>query len=281
MYASMMPRYKHIMCLTITIITLVYVTTSVLEVEYAETNNNVKVVAYYQTSGSNQLASNVVLYMFRSVYPSAPLYIHYDMDHPLSTLGVDLITFNDKNADKSNVSYGMYFSSVIAMETYIQRIKTAAGLQKNGWVLLLEDDVWVWTQIKQNDLKYDVTGTCKHPYSPEYSRIIKSHSPHHQVFRNASCYGAYGGHYINSSRILGLKDYHDLLTDLLLVTNGLVASDMLLSTIILVDGGTIGGNPGFYEFGSNTGPVFSNEDHGSVNILHEMKWLYFMKYLLY
>jgi hypothetical protein len=204
------------------------------------------------------------------------------MDHPLPTLGVDLITYNEKNVYKSNASYGMYFSSVIAMETYIQRIKTAAGLQKNGWVLLLEDDVWVWTKIKQNDLKYDVTGTCKHPYSRECSRAIKTHSTHHPVFRNASCYGAYGGHYINSSRILGLKDYHALLANLLVAVDGPVASDMLLSAVILSDGGNIGGNPGFYEFGgSKTGPVYSNTERGPPNILHEMKWLYFMKYFLH
>jgi hypothetical protein len=245
-----------------------------------QSDDNVSVVGYYQMSGSNRVASSVVLSLFRSVYPTVPLYIHYDMDHALSASGADLVTYNEKRVDKSAVSKGMYFSTVTAMEDYIQRIKRAASLQKKGWVLLLEDDVWVLAPVKQKDLRYDVTGTCKHAYSRECSRAIETHSTHRPVFRNASCYGAYGGHYINSSRILGLRDNHDLLASLLLAVGGPVASDVLLSAVILSDGGTIGGNPGFYEFFTYTGPVYSNPESGPPNILHEMKMLYWMRNIL-
>lgn len=245
-------------------------------------NSNVNVVGYYQTSGSNALAASVVIRFFRSVYPTAPLYIHYDTDHAIPTSGADLITHNENQVDKSAVSKGMYFSSVIAMEAYIQRIKTAAGLQKNGWVLLLEDDVWVWAGIKQNDLKYDSTGRCRHKFSIECAgclTAIRAHSRDRQAFRNESCYGAYGGTYLNSSRILGLKYNHGLLQDLLSsVKIGAVASDLLLSSVILVDGGSIGDNPGFYE-PYDLSQLFSNIKYGPPNIFHLMKWLYLMRYI--
>lgn len=271
-----MPRYRHILYLAVVTMSTIYIFSWTMQT--TQNDDSVNVVGYYQTTGLNPLAASVVLHLFRSVYPSAPLYIHYDADHAIPTPGVDLITHNENQVDKSAVSKGMFFSSVIAMQAYIQRIKTAAGLQKNGWVLLLEDDVWVWAGIKKNDLRYDVTGTCRHQFSTECSlcpTAIKSHSRHRQVFRNASCYGAYGGHYINSSRVLGLKNDHGLLQDLLNsdVKNGVVASDILLSAVILCDGGSIGDNLGFHE-------AFDLK-YSQSNIFHGMKWLYLIRYIFY
>ena len=78
---------------------------------------------------------------------------------------------------------------------------------------------------------------------------------------------------------MGLEGYHDLLKDLLNAVGGPVASDLLLSSVILADGGTIGDNPGFYEPG-DLPPGFSNTKYGPPNIFHQMKWLYFFKYIL-
>ena len=270
---SNIPRYKHVLYLAVVTMLIVYIFTSTHTVEH---DGKINVVGYYQTSGSNRLASTVVLQFFLSTYPSAPLYIHYDTDHPLPRSEATLITYNEKNIDKSAVSNGMYFSSVTAMENYLKRIKKAASLQKNGWVLLLEDDVWVWTRIKPNDLRYDVSGTCRHQFSSECSKCpaaIQAHSRHRQVFRNASCYGAYGGHYINSSRIIGLKDYQGLLRDLLNAVGGPVASDILLSAVILSDGGSIGDNLGFYE-PNDLSQVLLHAKYDPPNIFHQMKYLY-------
>lgn len=273
-----MPRYRHVLYLAAVAMSTICIFSSTMQTR--QNGDSANVVGYYQTTGLNPLAASVVLRLFRSVYPSAPLYIHYDADHAIPTPGADLITHNERQVDKSATSTGMYFSSVMAMLAYIQRIKTAAGLQKNGWVLLLEDDVWVWRGVTKADLRYDVTGTCKHPFSRECSRCptaIKTHA-RRQVFRNASCYGAYGGHYINSSRVLGLKNYHGLLQDLLNsdVKNGAVASDMLLSAVILGDGGNIGDNPGFYDFFD-----LFYVNYGQINILHNMKCLYLIQYFFY
>jgi len=265
-----------VMRLTVIVVIAVFLITCMFDVDDRKTDDDVNVAAYYQMGLGNSIAASVVLYLFRSVYPSSPLYIHWDADHAPLMSGADLITYNKNEIDKSANNHGLYFASVTAMDAYIKRIKRAANLQKNGWVLLLEDDVWVLSRIQQKDLRYDISGICGSRFYTqcrECPTVIQMHSRHHRLFRNASCYGGCGGNYINSSRILRLEGYHDLLRDLLNAVGGPVASDMLLSSVILADGGTIGDNPGFYEPG--------DLPHGPPNILHQMKLFYFINYILH
>jgi hypothetical protein len=282
---SKLSHYKYVVYLTVSVVLVVFLVTCMYDSEYTETEDDVKVVAYYQRGVGNSIAFSVVLHLFRYVYPSSPLYIHWDIDHAPLVSRVDLVSYNKNETEKSTANHGIYYSSVTAMDAYIKRLKTAANLQKNGWVLLLEDDVWVLSRIKQEDLRYDISGTCIYQYSRqcnECQRAIQAHASHHQLFRNASCYGGCGGNYVNSSRILGLEGYHALLRDLLKATAGAVPSDILLSSVILADGGTVGDNPGYYDPGDLL-PVTNRRSYrtyGRPNVLHHMKWLYFMRYLL-
>ena len=274
------PTFSHVTRTAVVIVVLINVSTYMLKTDPAlkQPDDDAKIVAYYQTSGLNKIASNMALSLFRSVYPEAQVYIHYDTDHIPEGARGDMTTFNNKHTDQSVQDCGMHFSTVRAMESYIKRVQKAASLQPKGWVLLLEDDVWVWTQINPRYLRYDVTGTCWATFTPAISRIILAHSRHH-VFKNATCYGAYGGHYVNSSRVLGLRNYHGFLRALLIAARGIVPSDLLLSALILGDGGTIGDNPGYYEYGGVFRPVAATAHYGPLNILHQMKWLYFMRYI--
>lgn len=284
MSVHLIPRYKHVLYLAFVIIYPVFIITGMYDVEDKKTENDIKVVVYYQRAIGNSIAFRVALHLFRSAYPSSPLYIHWDEDHALPVSGANLITYNKNIIEKTtNVGSGrMFFASVASMEAYIQRLKTAAGFQRNGWVLLLEDDVWVLSRIKKQHLRYDISGTCRGQLQTkckECPTVIQAHSPNHQTFRNAECYGGCGGNYINSSRILGLKGYENLLEALLRAWGGPVPQDVLLSSVILADGGTIGDNPGYYEPG-DLPPGFSNTKYGPPNIFHQMKWLYFMKYII-
>jgi hypothetical protein len=147
----------------------------------------------------------------------------------------------------------------------------AASLQPNGWVLLIEDDAWVWGRVKpESDLLYDISGHCLLRFSKEHSNVILAHSSS-TVYRNATCYGGSGGSFVNSSRLIGLGDYSAsrlaLLADL--TAGGYIASDMIISAVILQDGGTIGRYKGYYDFvviGSGIPKTF-----------HWMKCLYFLK----
>ena len=222
-------------------------------------------IAYYQTSGRNSLAIRTVLSLFHRVYPSARISMYFDslgttIKHvPLSNQ--DMVTFAGGVADSSASRTGMYFDSVHAAEGYLKRLQKTAGLLPDGWVFLLEDDVWVLQAVPPEDLLYDISGTCWASYRPEYTAVIWNHSK-----RQQTCYGGYGGHLVNSSRLLGLSSasVHQLITDLL-AAHSPIASDELLSAVVLVDGGTIGYYAGYYE---------KLQGVGHFKTQHQMKWLY-------
>lgn len=281
---STLPRYKYVVFWTVWIVIVLVMVTPTYTVEHIENQDHVNVVAYCQRVAGNSIAFRVALHLFRSVYPSSPLYIHWDDDYAQPVSGANLITHN-KNIIEKTKNVGtkqMFFASVASMEAYIQRLKTAAGFERNGWVLLLEDDVWVVSQIKRRQLQYDISGTCGgqlRKQCRECPSIIQAHSPNHQAFRNAECYGGCGGNYINSSRILALEGYQNVLEAILRAWGGPVPQDVMLSSVILADGGTIGDNPGYYE-PEDFKKYLSNANSDQPNILHQMKHLYFMKYIL-
>ena len=239
-----------------------------------------RIVAYYQTGGRNAMALFVALRFFRSVYPDAPLYMHYDMykmlgDNSTSRMARDfnaaLVTYNSLVLGGSVNKHGMYYATVQAAEDYIRRLQVAAGLEPEGWVLLMEDDVWLWAPVKQDELWYDISGTCWGTYRRGCHEAIVADSAG-PVFRNGTCYGGYGGHYVNSSRLLGLVDWpamRGLIRDMLLAENGNLASDMILSALVLQNGGTIGEYPGYYEWEGR-----STAGGENTKTWHRMKWLY-------
>lgn len=283
---SKLSHYKYVLYLTVTVVFAVFLITCMYDVEDIKKEDDIRVVAYCQRAVGNSIAFRFALHLFRVVYPSSPLYIHWDQDHAVSSPGANLITHNKDVIEKTiKVGAGaMFFASVVAMDAYIQRLKTAAAFEPNGWVLLLEDDVWVLSRIKRHHLNYDISGICRNQVHfvtkcRQCIETIRMHAPNHKAFRDAECYGGCGGNYINSSRILALEGYQTLLEDILRAWGGPVPQDVLLSSVILADGGTIGDNPGYYE-PFDVVPGFSKTEYGRPNIFHQMKWLYFMKYIL-
>ena len=233
------------------------------------------------------MASYVALQLFRRVYPTVPLYIHYDAlesNGQTPQLAIDfdasLVTYNKAISDRSSASHGMYFSTVQAVEEYIGRLRSAASLQPEGWVFLLEDDVWAWRHLERQDLAFDVSGTCWGNYESKQSDLIKKHS-RYSVFQNATCYGGCGGHLVNSSRLLGIVDStstRDLIAGLLDLDT-YIPSDVLLCALILQDGGSIGEYQGFYEYGGILNPVLKTRGDGTIKTLHQMKWFYLFRFV--
>lgn len=225
-----------------------------------------KIIAYYQTNGKHVLAIQVVLTLFHRVYPGARVCMYLDtLDTRIRHIPLkrhDLITITVNTQEQSASKTGMYFDTVHAAETYIQRLRATAGLNPNGWVFLLEDDVWVWRAVPEQDLRYDISGACRAIYRPEYAAIIKKN----QSDASAVCYGGFGGQFVNSSRLLGLSQtrVHQMIVQMLAVYSP-VASDELLSAVVLDDGGTIGYYSGYYE---------TLKTRDTVKTEHQMKWLY-------
>lgn len=221
-------------------------------------------VAYYQTSGKHVLATQAVLTLFHRIYPWARICVYLDtLDTQIKHLLLetqDIVRITPGTADQSVSKTGMYFDTVHSAESYIQRLQNTARLMPRGWVFLLEDDVWVVRAVPEQDLRYDVSGACNAHYRPEYSLILTNQTA------SPVCYGGCGGHFVNSTKLLNISQarMHQLITRLLAVYSP-IASDELLSAVILHDGGTIGPYPGFYE---------TFKTGGTVKTEHQMKWLY-------
>ena len=249
-------------CLTLAIASICWYSCLIRDVDTSSTLQKSRFIAYYQTSNRHHIALRVVIALFHRVYPWVELYLYLDSDttdNIVSRLNkqVRIKFITDKQARGASRS-PLHFDTVHAAEAYIQRLQATAGLMPRGWVFLLEDDVWAIQAVEEKDLRYDISGTCWAIYKREYGAIIKNET--------SLCYGGYGGHFINSSRLLGLSAsrYRPLIADLLAAFSP-IASDELLSAVILQDGGTIGYYTGFYEHLVGDGPMRTQ---------HQMKWFY-------
>ena len=248
--------------------------------ETGKAHENQRIVAYYQNSGKNKIATRAVLQLFRWVYPNASLYMHFDTNESVETrslaneFGAGLVTYSNRLEFRSSDQKGLYFTVGAGIQ-FIQRLQAAASLQPDGWVMLLEDDVWTLSLVNtKSDLFYDISGMCWLTFDKEHSRIIRTHAFPRQVYMNATCYGANGGSFINSSRLLGLNTSNqDLLAFMRHMTarGGDIASDLLLSSVILWDGGAVGPYHGFYDF--------VVVGHGLPKTVHHMKLLYVLRHV--
>ena len=181
----------------------------------------------------------------------------------------DVVMINRNQTEASASKHGMFFDTVHASRAYLSRLQQAAALNPFGWVLLLEDDVHVFRPVYISDLQYDICGSIRPEYSTAYDKIIKAAMPHdgsESKENKRLHYGGFGGHFINSSRLIGLRDEKmlPLISDLLRSYSP-IASDELLSAVILQDGGRIGTYSGFYEF---------EHGRGVMKTHHSMTWLY-------
>jgi hypothetical protein len=244
---------------------------------YRTDQSTSNMVAYYQTSGQNKIASRFVLYMFRMAYPRAQLYIHFDSNNTrekqalADEFGAIITTYSEKYHSTSTT--GMYFAFHASVQ-FFRRLQTAARLQPDGWLMLLEDDVWALYAVDpQSELSYDINGQCWLLFDKEHSKAIQQYSLARGVYADASCYGASGGSIINNSRLLGINtsdQYTIAFMQDMMARGGVIASDLLISSLILQKGGTIGPYSGYYDF--------VVVGYGVPKTIHKMKILYFLNY---
>ena len=210
--------------------------------------------AYYQTSTFNPHATQLVLAIFRQAYAAAPVTVYIDNDdqrrvnwddfHPINILPYDKGT---SSAD----SRGMHFRTVDACAAYVHRIIEAAR-QDVDWLILLEDDVWVCNRINTTRLTDDMNGQCIAKYGAVWGNAVPG-----------SCYGGYGGFVLRASFLRHMRVNTSYIHEILLALGRPVASDELLSALLLRSNGTIGRISDYAEQMTST-PV----------IVHQMKDFY-------
>lgn len=220
-------------------------------------NNSECIGAYYQTSLRHVRATRLVLAMFRRAYALAPLFIYPEFND-LDAVEIDWNDFHPiiwlpGNASvRSAVPKGMHFATVDACVAYVNRIKHAA--RAVDWLLLLEDDVWVCNRLNVADLGYDMNGQCIALFD---TRVWRPHViPGH-------CYGGCGGFVLRSSFLLAMPVDFEYIGKVLAILERPIASDELLSALLLRANGTIGFIPDYAEKMTSS-PV----------IVHQMKQFY-------
>ena len=87
------------------------------------------------------------------------------------------------------------------------------------------------------ELHYDINGECWHWYNAGMAMFLSG--------SRWQCYGGYGGNVVRSSALLRSNLTEANVGVVLRANNGIIASDELLSAIILMSGGTIGRYNGF------------------------------------
>ena len=143
---------------------------------------------------------------------------------------------------------GLYFKNPAGGTAYLERIAVAARLAP--WLLLLEDDVWLYGRIGTSELSYDINSKCDAHFAAPLGALVSK-----------GCYAPCGGSVLRSSRLLSANRTRARVGEIMQHTT---ASDQLLSATVLMGGGGIGAYGGYSETWWRFGVV----------ILHHAKYAY-------
>lgn len=218
-----------------------------------------RVGAYYQTSLRHARATRLVLSIFRRAYASAPLFVYLEFDDAdnenMDWKAFQPVTRLPGNASvRSAAPNGMHFDTVDACTAYVNRLIHAA--REVDWLLLLEDDVWVCNRLNVADLRYDMNGQCIATFD---TKVWRPHAI------PGKCYGGYGGFVLRSSFLMKMPVDGGYIGSILAMLKRPIASDELLSALLLRANGTIGSIPDYAQQ-MTPEPV----------IVHQMKHFYYL-----
>ena len=228
--------------------------------------------AYYQCH-KHYRAVDHVLYRFRHFYPTAPVVMVNDGgDHSLEELAHKYqadYQYQEKSSDNAK----LYFTDVNKATTFVKHIMDTAKLA--DWVLLLEDDVWMFNQITPEAMKFDINGMVPQQFRQIF--IDLSEEMLGKPVTSGTRYGANGGSVLRSSflqKVADSKDWVDRVAQICNVSTHL-ASDELLSTLLFSYGATLGDFDGYIQ----REHIGSLELHTKIKehraeVIHEEKSLY-------
>jgi len=205
-------------------------------------SNPTDLVAYYQTDGKHKAAMEKVLYLFKRIYQPEQIHMHNDGGPSLLRSIARLHGIRHYTYDRSSgciaQKQGMFFKSDQAGAAYLERLSNVA--RAAPWVLLLEDDVWLHSAINTEALLYDINGQCIGHMDKGLAKLVRP--------RGSDCYGGCGGMVVRSSRLLSANISTAMVDSLIQASSRHnIASDELLSAVVLLAGGTIGPMEGYFE----------------------------------
>ena len=218
-----------------------------------------RIAAYYQIDGKQPAATVEVLRRFRAVYSRAFLYVHCDGCDVGQRYGTQLYS---QSMHAGPPDPGLFFNTFTTAHSFVKRIMKTAEMAE--FVLLLEDDVWILGDIDLNTLRYVINGDCLAAFSGGLASIVQGP------------YAACGGNLLRSSFLRNQMPNweHDL--QVLFDTQSILASDQILSALVILAHGTIGSFPGF-----GIGDIWNKQDEevtlqrmAGKTVVHKMKSRY-------
>jgi hypothetical protein len=153
-----------------------------------------------------------------------------------------------KYAPRTSKHFGIYFDRPRKAMMWMERVLRAA--QDTDWLLILEDDVLIHAPTNLSRLEYDLNGLVlsNQEVNPLYIGIVDVLREWGLDLPEPLCYSGLGGTFVRAAKLREIGTQHDWrsrIPRLVDVTNRLLASDQLLSTMVYMAHGTVGNYPGF------------------------------------
>jgi hypothetical protein len=247
--------FVSVSCFAVMVIAQMYLLPGLLEAPDHSDAGEDRLAAYIQTSGLHLQALDEALHRFRKFYPTAPLYVHNDGGgravRQLALL-YRARDYTEASTAQSARPNGLYFRDPAGGTAYLERIAAAARLAP--WLLILEDDVWLYGRIRTSELSYDINSKCDAHFAVPLGALVSKS-------KGGMCYAPCGGSVLRSSRLLSANRTLAGVSEIMKHTT---ASDQLLSATVLMGGGGIGAYGGYSETWWRFGVV----------ILHHAKYAY-------
>ena len=211
---------------------------------------------------------------FREHYPDSVVYMVCDGGYDYSQLAEH---FHCVYSHETQLGDGKttILSDTTKVVAYLQRLYSAAVAIKEDYILLLEDDVSVMKPV-DDALPYSINGTYWKAilWPKEIAFLKKRGGTHVPCWAPLYFFGAWGGCILN--RAFVLKHFTDIERDVALIESNIgskvMYSDILMSLITLLHGGTIGNYAGYCQ--TQYWNYEKRKKNGSISVLHQYKEFY-------
>ena len=205
-------------------------------------------VAIYHCGRQTDAAPAEVLSRFRDKYPACAVVMINDggdkvMESYAKMFHCEYAPCSNVSRNPSCIELGTAYDAI----KYVDRL-LAAVPDHDGWVLLLEDDVWIYDQVVLTQLRYDMCGGRGLALSPSVCMDIscrRENFPRKGVPSVKS-----GGAFLRASFLRAMRgnDTWRKNVNLLFLEEGRsFFSGTLLSILVYMEGGTVGPYPGYFE----------------------------------
>jgi len=231
------------------------------------------IAAYYQCY-KQPLAFEHCLKNFREHYPTSELWIVNDGGDPTlkeiaESYSPTQYEYEDNLSIETNATI---YSKPETILQWLARLRKCTMATEADFILLLEDDVFVMKPT--TGLQYDINGCNKGVRFPNSSieQLIRSRNPNAP---NPLYYGACGGCFFRVSFLRKIfENFTEVENDIKLfgIYSNCFASDMVLSYLVWIHGGTIDQYPGFAETWYSDYKY--RLQNGSIEVLHQYKNYY-------